>query len=209
MEMKAERRGRPGFRHGSGRPRPRPRKSERRSSPQIDRGRRLLPVRSPEVADDNPRLPSSLPRHPGRQGHGRRRHRRLPQRDRPLPQSVGLPARAGRGRPRLQGTGPSPTARGARHGQGRTAAHPPGGLGPLRRQRRRGRPGDLRPTSPASAERMRFLFPRQVEKPFLCISDFFRTVDSGDEVLRRLPRGHHGRRRSPRKPPDFSPPTAT
>ncbi|MGA2834973.1 MAG: methionine synthase [Acidimicrobiales bacterium] len=32
-----------------------------------------------------------------------------------------------------------------------------------------------------SAERMRFSFPRQVEKPFLCISDFFRTVDSGDE----------------------------
>jgi 5-methyltetrahydrofolate--homocysteine methyltransferase len=32
-----------------------------------------------------------------------------------------------------------------------------------------------------SAERTRFTFPRQVEDPYLCISDFFRTVDSGDE----------------------------
>ena len=31
-----------------------------------------------------------------------------------------------------------------------------------------------------STEQMRFAFPRQVEDPFLCISDFFRTVDSGD-----------------------------
>ncbi|HEX3839804.1 MAG TPA: methionine synthase [Acidimicrobiales bacterium] len=32
-----------------------------------------------------------------------------------------------------------------------------------------------------SSEWMRFSFPRQVEDPFLCISDFFRTVDSGEE----------------------------
>ena len=32
-----------------------------------------------------------------------------------------------------------------------------------------------------SAERMRFTFPRQVEAPYLCIADFFRSVDSGDE----------------------------
>jgi len=30
-------------------------------------------------------------------------------------------------------------------------------------------------------ERMRFSFPRQVEDPYLCIADFFRSVDSGDE----------------------------
>ncbi len=30
-------------------------------------------------------------------------------------------------------------------------------------------------------ERMRFTFPRQVEDPYLCIADFFRSVDSGDE----------------------------
>jgi 5-methyltetrahydrofolate--homocysteine methyltransferase len=30
-------------------------------------------------------------------------------------------------------------------------------------------------------ERMRFAFPRQVEDPYLCIADFFRSVDSGDE----------------------------
>jgi 5-methyltetrahydrofolate--homocysteine methyltransferase len=32
-----------------------------------------------------------------------------------------------------------------------------------------------------SSERTRFAFPRQVEDPFLCIADFFRTVDSGDK----------------------------
>ncbi|HVC68056.1 MAG TPA: methionine synthase [Acidimicrobiales bacterium] len=32
-----------------------------------------------------------------------------------------------------------------------------------------------------SNERMRFTFPRQVEDPYLCIADFFRSVDSGDE----------------------------
>ena len=32
-----------------------------------------------------------------------------------------------------------------------------------------------------SSEWMRFTFPRQVEDPFLCISDFFRPVDSGEE----------------------------
>ena len=31
-----------------------------------------------------------------------------------------------------------------------------------------------------SSEHMRFAFPRQVEDPYLCIADFFRTVDSGD-----------------------------
>ena len=32
-----------------------------------------------------------------------------------------------------------------------------------------------------TTERMRFAFPRQVEDPYLCIADFFRSVDSGDE----------------------------
>ncbi len=32
-----------------------------------------------------------------------------------------------------------------------------------------------------SSEWMRFAFPRQTEKPWLCISDFFRSVDSGQE----------------------------
>jgi 5-methyltetrahydrofolate--homocysteine methyltransferase len=32
-----------------------------------------------------------------------------------------------------------------------------------------------------SSERTRFAFPRQVEDPFLCIADFFRTVDSGEK----------------------------
>ncbi len=32
-----------------------------------------------------------------------------------------------------------------------------------------------------TTERMRFAFPRQVEDPYLCIADFFRSVESGDE----------------------------
>ena len=53
-----------------------------------------------------PPVPPSLRRQPGGQGDGHRRHRRLPQRDRALPEPVGLPARGRRGRPRLQGPGP-------------------------------------------------------------------------------------------------------
>ena len=44
-------------------------------------------------------------------------------------------------------------------------------------------------------ERLRFSFPRQRSDRHLCISDFFRTAESGDRRLRRVPRGDRGRAR--------------
>jgi 5-methyltetrahydrofolate--homocysteine methyltransferase len=66
-----------------------------------------LPARSPEVETDNRGVRPAVPRQPHRQGHPARRHRRLPQRDGPLPQPVGLPPRGRRGRRRVQGA-PAP-----------------------------------------------------------------------------------------------------
>ena len=74
---------------------PRPAPGARRCRP----ARRTWPT-------DNPLFTAAVRRQPGGQGHGHRRHRRLPQRDGPVPQPVGLPARGGRGRRRLQGPGP-------------------------------------------------------------------------------------------------------
>ena len=95
-----------------------------------------------------PDLQAALPREPGGQGHARRRRRHLSERDGAVPEPVGLPAREGRGRPGLQGPGPEPPARADGHGHGGAAPGPPGGLGPLRRQRRRQRPGHLRRREP-------------------------------------------------------------
>ena len=46
-------------------------------------------------------------------------------------------------------------------------------------------------------ERLRFHFPRQQKDRFLCISDFFRPVDSSGRRLRRVPRDD---RRQPARP---------
>ena len=44
-------------------------------------------------------------------------------------------------------------------------------------------------------ERLRFSFPRQRKDRHLCISDFFRRVESRRRRLRRVPRGDRGRAR--------------
>ena len=140
VELHEVGRGRPRVRHG---PRwPRPRTPQERAA-QAGRRGGPRPGRDPprpgprRWPTDNPLFRPPFLGQPGGQGHGHRRHRRLPQRDGAVPQPVGLPARGGRGRPGLQGPGPAAAAGGAGHGQGRAAPGPPGGLGPLRRQRRR------------------------------------------------------------------------
>ena len=72
-----------------------PRKSELRKQAAAearDRGE-TLPDPVPGGGHGQPDLQAALPGQPGGQGDGHRRHRRLPQRDRPVPQPVGLPAR--------------------------------------------------------------------------------------------------------------------
>ena len=47
-----------------------------------------------------------------------------------------------------------------------------------------------------SAELARFSYPRQTKEPYLCIADFFRPVDDGDEVdYAGVPHRHDGRHR--------------
>ena len=52
-----------------------------------------LPCRSPDVVADNPVFAPAVPRRAGRQGPVARRHRRVHQRDRAVPQPVAVPAR--------------------------------------------------------------------------------------------------------------------
>ena len=57
-------------------------------------------------------------------------------------------------------------------------------------------------------ELMRFTFPRQTKEPWLCIADFFRPVDSGEDDWASFQLVTMGRR-SPRSRPSCSPPTST
>ena len=66
-----------------------------------------------------PTLPTALRRQPHRQGHRARRHRRVSQPDRALPQPVGVQAGERRGRPGVQGPRAGRSARGVGQGQGR------------------------------------------------------------------------------------------
>ena len=148
--------------------------------PAVD-ARRRCRARSPTVATDNPVFtPPFLGSRVG-QGHRPRRHRRLSQRDRPVPQPVGLPARAGtrrddRVRRRVRAVAAAPQldeaqAKGVLVPQvvyGYFAANADGNDLVLWTDETR------------SAEMTRFTFPRQKKEPWLCIADFFRPVESGE-----------------------------
>ena len=83
-------------------------------------------------------------------------------------------------------------ARAAGQGEGGVAPRAPGRLGPLRRGLRGQRPHPLRattrarPSSPASPSRANDV------APFLCIADFFRSVESSRPRLREFHARHHG-----------------
>ncbi len=61
----------------------------------LQRRRRRATGAVPRRRDRQPRVRAPVPRLEGRQGHPHRRHRRLPQRDGPVPQPVAVPAREG------------------------------------------------------------------------------------------------------------------
>ena len=131
-----------------------------------------------------------------REGHPARRHRRVHQRDRAVPQPVAVPSRqvARRDRRRLQGAHASHAARRARHRQGRRLAGARGAVGllpgELRGQRARGvdrrRPPHRAPPVhvPAPARR-----PPPLHRRLLPLRRERR------RRLRRVPRGHRRRRR--------------
>ena len=140
-----------------------PRRRRRERAP-VDRGDRC-PARSPEVEDRQRGVRAAVPRVDGRQGHPARRHRRLPQRDRAVPQPVAVPARGAartttRSRPASARRCATQLAEAKaddllRARRSSTATSP--------RQRRRQRPRHLGATSPATAELARFRFPRQTQ----------------------------------------------
>ena len=108
-----------------------------------------------------------------------RRHRRVRQRDRAVPQPVAVPPGEG---PRQAGERrrvqvPHPARRFREQlgrGQGVGRARAAGRLRLLPGQRRRRRPRHLDRRDRAPAEAARFHYPRQQVAPFLCIADFFR-----------------------------------
>ena len=167
----------PDFGRALGRPRScRRRKSEMEAERAVDRRGGALRRRGRRRG-----LHAAVPRLTRRQGHLARRDRRVHQRDRAVPQPVAVPARqvAGRERRRVQGTHPPDAARAARRGQGRGLARARGGVGLLPGQLRRQRPRRVerrRPPQRAAAVHV----PAAAQRPFLCIADFFRPVESGD-----------------------------
>ena len=104
-----------------------------------------LPRRSPDVAVDNEVFVAAVHRLPRHQGHRARRHRRVRQRDRAVPQPVAVPPGEGRRRQagerrRVQVPHPLDLPRAARRGQGLRRARAPGRVRVLPGQRRRRRP---------------------------------------------------------------------
>ena len=100
----------------------------------------VAPARAPDRGNRQHGVRPPVPRVARGQGHPPGRHRGLPQPHRPVPQPVGIPARArppgrGRGRRRVQRARQRRAARGAGQGQGQGPARAPGGLRVLRRQR--------------------------------------------------------------------------
>ena len=102
-----------------------------------------IPPRLAGGRGGQPGLHAAVPRLAGGQGHRHRRDRRVHQRDRPVPQPVAVPARAGRERRRLQGPHPPDPPGGAGQGGRRRVAPAPGRLRLLPGQRRRRRPRHL------------------------------------------------------------------
>ena len=108
-----------------------------------------LPRRSPDVTDDNPLFAPPFVGTRVAKGIAIDEIAQVPQPHGALPQPVGLPPRAGRGRPGVQGPRPRRAPRGARQGHRRRAARPPGRLGPPAGRGGRHRPRRLRPTTSA------------------------------------------------------------
>ena len=140
-------------------------------------------ARRSDVATDIADLHAAVPRLPRRQGHLARRHRRLHQRDRAVPQPVAVPAReARRERRRVQGRASGPTLRAQLdERQGRRAGSCPRSPGATSRSTRDGNDlvvwtDDDRTHGAAALLRSR----ASSKAPFLCIADFFRPVDSGE-----------------------------
>ena len=127
-------------------------------------------------------LRPAVPGLAGGQGPAHRRDRRLPQRDGPVPQPVGVPARGGRARattssrpasgPPCATSWPRPRPTGCSSRRWSTATS---------RSTATATTSWCGPTRPARAERARFSYPRQTKAPYYCIADFFRPVD-GPEV---------------------------
>ena len=153
-----------------------PRKSELdAAAPPVE-----IPDRS-DVAADAHDLHAAVRRLARREGHLARRHRRLHQRDRAVPQPVAVPPREGRRRERrrVQGAHPPDAARAARHREAGVAARARGRVGLLRRERRGHRPRGVEGRH-AHAGVDALLVPAPAKAPFLCIADFFRPAESGE-----------------------------
>ena len=121
---------------------------------------------------------------PDRQGHPAGRLRRLPGRAGHVHGPVGPARRPRRGRTVVRRArrdrGPAAAADVARPGQDRRRAGSGRRLRLLAVLLRGRRPGGTRPGRRIPSELHRFTFPRQRRDRFLCLSDFFRSKDSGE-----------------------------
>ena len=169
-----------------------PRKSEMEAERRGHRRYGLDPTSPPTSRSSRPPFLGSRVA----KGVAARRHRRVHQRDRAVPQPVAVPTRqdAGRDRHGLQGAHPPDAAGRARRGQGGGLAGARGDLGLLPGQRRRQRPRRVdRRRAAERAPAVRVPASAQRSPPL-----HRRLLPAGRERrgrLRRLPRGDHGRAR--------------
>ena len=182
VEMTQVRRGRPRVRH---RPRrPGPRAPQERAAQAGRRGGpargETLPARSPDVATDNPLFTPPFLGSRVAKGMAIDDIAAYLNETALFRNQWGFRPETGRGRPGLQGPGP-----GACCASSWPRPRPSSCWCPRW-------PGATSPPTPTATtwsssktragtdELMRFTFPRQTEDPWLCISDFFRPVDSGE-----------------------------
>ncbi len=138
------------------------------------------PARS-AVAADNPIFVPPFVGTRVAKGIAARRHRRVPEPDRALPQPVGFQAGERRGRQRVQGRGCGPSCAKSWPRPRRVTCSSPRWPTATSPPTPRATTSSSGRTRHATSEWMRFTFPRQRKEPWLCISDFFRSTDSGDE----------------------------
>ena len=151
-----------------------------------------LPVALARGRDRQPGVRAAVPRLAGGQGHRPRRHRRLHQRDRAVPQPVAVPAREGRERRRVQGPHPARSCASSWPRPRQAGVLVPQVVYGYFAANGDGNDLVVWKDETRTAEWLRFPFPRQQSEPVPLHRRLLpaRRVRRGR--LRRLPHRHHG-----------------
>ena len=187
-----------------------PASASRAATPGHDARCEGQPARSPEVARDNPLFTPPFVGSRVAKGIPLDEIAAVPQPDRALPQPVGLPARGRRERRRRSRTGCGPScATQLAKAKEADLLVPPGGLGPLRRQRRGQRPRHLEGRERATRSGCASPSRASARSRGCASPTSSARSSSGERGLRQLHAGAPWVRGSPRRRRGCSPRTST